>query len=161
MYRKPFISFSAKVRDEYFSSGPGQKNSISLPKGASSRLNRRLCFNDILFDNFLRCWFNGSPTHFWPGTKVKISGQEFVHKSPPLGDLVEASSNLFAAVKMTARELFAASPLRKKSWDFFRLRSNSGVFSSSISDCTAYNAAYCDAGNGTPQEAFAYFWPQK
>ena len=75
--------------------------------------------------------------------------------------LVEASSNLYAAAKATALSIFAASPLRKKSWDFFRLRSNSGVFSSSIFDCTAHNAAYCDAGNGTPQEAFAYFWPQK
>ena len=47
--------------------------------------------------------------------KAKISGQEFVLKSPPLGAIVEAGSNLFAAVKTTARELFAASPLRKKS----------------------------------------------
>ena len=92
-----------------------------------------------------------------PATNVKISGQEFVHKQPSAGAIVEASSNLYAIVKTTARELFAASPLRKKSWDFFRLRSNSGVFSSSIFDCTAHNAAYCDAGNGTPQEAFAYF----
>ena len=86
--------------------------------------------------------------------KAKISGQEFVHKSPPLGAIVEAGSNLFAAVKTTARERLAASPLRKKSGDFFRLRSNSGVFSSSIFNCTAHNAAYCDAGNGTPQKGF-------
>ena len=45
--------------------------------------------------------------------KAKISGQEFVHKSPPLGAIVEAGSNLFAAVRTTAHELFAASPLRK------------------------------------------------
>ena len=72
-------------------------------------------------------------------------------KQPSAGDLVEASSNLFAIVKTTARKIFTASPLRKKSRDFFRLRSNSGVFSSSIFDCTALNVAYCDAGNGTPQ----------
>ena len=75
-------------------------------------------------------------------------------KQPSAGDLVEASSNLFAAVKTTARKIFAASPLRKKSRDFFRLRSNSGVYSSSISDCTAHNAAHCDVGNGTPQKGF-------
>ena len=83
--------------------------------------------------------------------KQKSVDKPFVLKQPSAGDLVEASSNLFAAVKTTALSIFAASPLRKKSWDFFRLRSNSGVYSSSIFDCTAHNAAYCDAGNGTPQ----------
>ena len=34
--------------------------------------------------------------------------------------LVEASSNLYAAVKTTALTIFAASPPRKKSRDFFR-----------------------------------------
>ena len=28
------------------------------------------------------------------------------------------------------------------------------MFSSSIFDCTAHNAAHCDAGNGTPQKEF-------
>ena len=37
----------------------------------------------------------------------------------------------------------------------FRLRSNSGVYSSSISDCTAHNVAYCDSENGTPQDGFS------
>ena len=95
--------------------------------------------------------FNGRPTHFWPGTNVKINEQSLILKQPSAGAIVEASSNLFAIVKTTALEIFAASPLRKKSWDFFRLRSNSEVYSSSISDCTAHNVAYCDVGNGTPQ----------
>ena len=38
--------------------------------------------------------------------------------------LVEASSNLYAAVNTTALKIFAASPPRKKSWDFFRKRSD-------------------------------------
>ena len=92
-----------------------------------------------------------------PVPKQKSVDKQFVHKRPSAGTIVEASSNLYAIVKTTALTIFAASPLRKKSWDFFRLRSNSGVFSSSIFDCTAYNAAYCDVGNGTPQEAFACF----
>ena len=87
-------------------------------------------------------------------TNVKINEQSLILKQPSAGDLVEASSNLYAAVKTTALTIFAASPLRKKSWDFFRLRSNSGVSGSSIFDCTAHNAAYCDAGNGTPQKGF-------
>ena len=101
--------------------------------------------------------FNGRPTHFWPGTNVKINEQSLILKQPSAGDLVEASSNLFASVKTTARELFVASPLRKKSWDFFRLRSNSEVYSSSISDCTAYNEAYCDAGSGTSRKLLPTF----
>ena len=98
--------------------------------------------------------FNGSTTHFWPGTNVKINELLLTLKQLSARDIVEASSNLFAAVKTTALTIFAASPLRKKSWDFFRLRSNSEVYSSSIFDCTAHNAAYCDAGNGTPQKGF-------
>ena len=39
-------------------------------------------------------------------------------------DIVEASSNLYAAVKATALKIFAASPPRKKSRDFFRKRSD-------------------------------------
>ena len=39
-------------------------------------------------------------------------------------DIVEASSNLFAAFKATALKIFAASPPRKKSRDFFRKRSD-------------------------------------
>ena len=133
------------------------RKTYNAPKGSEQKFKSTLCFNGILFDNFLRSRFKGSPTHFWPGTNVKINVLSFLNEQLSAGDLVEASSNLFAAVKTTALSIFAASPLRKKSWDFFRLRSNSGVYSSSISDCTALNAAHCDAGNGTPQEAFAYF----
>ena len=111
-------------------------------------------FSETQYDNFLRSRFNGSPTHFWPSTKVKINVLSLTLKQLSAGDLVEASSNLFAIVKTTARKIFTASSLRKKSRDFFRLRSNSGVDSSSIFDCTAHNAAYCDAGNGTPQKGF-------
>ena len=36
------------------------------------------------------------------------------------------------------------------------------MYSCSISDCTAYNAAHCDAGNGTPQDGFSLrFLPVK
>ena len=59
--------------------------------------------------------------------------------------------------KNNSSEDFRCFSSSKKILGLFRLRSNSGVFSSSIFDCTAHNAAYCDAGNGTPQEAFAYF----
>ena len=41
------------------------------------------------------------------------------------------------------------APIIKKSRDFFRLRSTSGRFSSSIFDYTALNAAHCDAGPGS------------
>ena len=96
-----------------------------------------------------------------PVPKQKSVDKQFVHKRPSAGAIVEASSNLYAIVKTTALTIFAASPLRKKSWDFFRLRSNSGVFSSSIFDCTAHNAAYCDAGNGTPQREFCLLLASK
>ncbi len=35
------------------------------------------------------------------------------------------------------------------------------MYSSSISDCTAYNEAYCDAGNGTPQRGFCLLLTSK
>ena len=36
------------------------------------------------------------------------------------------------------------------------------MYSSSISDCTAHNVAYCDVGNGTPQDGFSLrFLPLK
>ena len=62
--------------------------------------------------------------------KAKISGQEFVHKSPPLGAIVKASSNLFAAERrckwsyLAKRKNFAlqlrfiATPSSQKSTDF-------------------------------------------
>ena len=97
-------------------------NPYIAPKGSEQKFKLTLCFNNTLFDNFLRSRFKGSPTHFWPGAKVKIKGLSLMLKQPSAGDLVEASSNLFAIVKTTARKIFTASPLRKKSRDFFSIK---------------------------------------
>ena len=63
--------------------------------------------------------------HFFRGGK---SGEKNAFLTLPAAgqsaDIVEASSNLYAAVKTTALTIFAASPPRKKSRDFFRKRSD-------------------------------------
>ena len=120
-----------------------EKTSCGLVVFSEHKVNLDF-FSGTLYNNFLRNWLNGSPALSWPGTNVKIKVLAFINEQPSAGDLVEASSNLFAIVKTTARKIFTASSLRKKSRDFFRLRSNSEVYSSSISDCTAHNEAYCD-----------------
>ena len=59
------------------------------------------------------------PLIILPGYRARTTRQLFRAKKLPenafltLSALVEASSNLYAIVKTTARELFAASPLRK------------------------------------------------
>ena len=62
-----------------------------------------------------------------------------------------------ATLHMNLKALAFTKP-SEKIIRFFRLRSNIGVYSSSISDCTAYNVAHCDivqgSGGAEPPEGF-------
>ena len=68
---------------------------------------RRIAAAPLL--HFFRGGKSGEKNAFYHSDAVRLSA-----------DIVEASSNLYAAVKTTALTIFAASPPRKKSCDFFR-----------------------------------------